>query len=333
MPSTNPLVERFVGFFLKEGFWAGEKPDYSRFGEQYWIHPEYSALMEERVIVRTKGNKTVVVCRDGMMMYSDPGLLESNDGDVYPRIERYTSILNALLVTMVSQITEKTDILYHDYFEITHLDIIGVSKWQDGSSGSGIPNKSATNVQFQKRLLSSIPSGYTNSIDLYVDSPPRPVIAINILEEGIDKFFEVVKHDEDMKLASRTNKALSEFVSTSFSDSIIVAWTQAEIFLYEKMQAYAKSNQARFKTDRRKHLKKGVTASETIEILEVAGQLSIDEYKSINKIRKIRNGIIHESKVASFEDACAAITLLENIINEKTSQNIKLALGIRMSLF
>ncbi|HYF96466.1 MAG TPA: hypothetical protein VD947_00315, partial [Patescibacteria group bacterium] len=148
-----------------------------------------------------------------------------------------------------------------------------------------------------------------------------------------DKFFEVVSNDENMKLASRTNKALSEFVSTSFSDSIIVAWTQVEIYLYEKMQKYAKSNQARFNADRRKRLKKDVTASETIEILEVGGQLSIDEYKDINKIRKIRNGIIHEGKVASFEDACAAIQLLENIINEKTSQNIKLALGIRMSLF
>jgi hypothetical protein len=333
MPDPNPLVERFVGFFLKESFWAGEKPDYSRFGEQYWVHSQYSALMEERMIVRTSGDKTVVICRDGMMMYSDPGLFESNDGDVYPRIERYTSILNALLVTMVSQITEKTGVLYHDYFEITHLDVIGVSKWQNGTGASGIPNKSATNTQFQKRLLSSIPSGYTNSIDLYIDSPPRPIIAINVLEEGIDKFFEVVSNDENMKLASRTNKALSEFVSTSFSDSIIVAWTQVEIYLYEKMQTYAKSNQARFNADRRKRLKKDVTASETIEILEVGGQLSIDEYKDINKIRKIRNGIIHEGKVASFEDACAAIKLLENIINEKTSQNIKLALGIRMSLF
>ena len=84
---------------------------------------------------------------------------------------------------------------------------------------------------------------------------------------------------------------------------------------------------------RSERLKKDVTAADTIELLEVAGQLSTNDYKDINKVRKIRNKIIHEGKTASFEDACAAITLLENIINEKTSQGIKLALGIRMSLF
>lgn len=333
MPDANPLTERYVCFYLIEGFWAVLKPDYSRFGSQYWLVPEYSALMEERVIKRVSGDKKVVICRDGMIMYSDPGLFDTSSDIVFPRIEKYTSILNALLLVVISQIAEDTHVLYHDYYEITHLDVIGVSKWQDGSGSMGIPNKSVTNTQLQKRFLSSAPSGYEDCLDLYIDSPPRPVITSETLNRTIDKFFAIIEGSDETKLASRTNKALSEFVSTSFSDSIIVAWTQVEIFLYDKLQIYASSNPARFNAVRRKHLKKEITASETIEILEAAGELSVHEYKEINKVRKIRNGIIHEGKSAGIEEATGALQLLEKIIEQKTAQVIKLALGIRMSLF
>jgi len=268
-------------------------------------------------------------------MYSDSGLLaqEQDPTMFYSRVEHYTAVLNALLMTMVSCITQRTGILYHDFFEITHLDVISVSKWKNGTSASGIPNKSATNVQYSKRWLSSIPAGYIDSIDMFVDSPPRPVVSVDIIEGAINVFFALVREEQNMILASRTNKALSEFSTASFSDAVIVTWTQIEVFLYEKLQIYAWAHPGRFDSVRRNKLKKEATASEVIEILEAAGELSASEYKDINQVRKVRNHIIHEGKVAKMEDAINALKLLEKIINEKTSQSIQIPMGIRMSTF
>lgn len=333
-PEPDSIIERHISFFLKEGFWSGVKPDFTRFSSNYWLQPAYGSLFEEIVFSKKDGDREVSFTRDGMIRYSDPGLLDEIDEKFYTRVEKYGAILNALLMVVVSQITEDSKMLHHDYFELTHLDIISSSRQKSGLGAMGIPSKSATNAQLQKRFLTYVPHNMVDSIDAYAEGSisGRPVIPIETLERAADKFFAATRTDYSTKLLSRTNKALSEYASASFSDAVIICWTQVEIYLYEKMQEYAATHADRFPSKRKKGLR-DLTSSETIELLEVAGLLNIDEYAQINKIRKTRNKIIHEGAAASVEDANDALKLVGSIITLKTGQDINLALGIRMSLF
>ena len=71
--------DRYLGFFLVEGIWADKKPDYSKFGSQYWIKPEYWALMGEISVSVTDGGRCIKVSRDGLILYTDNELYKKEN--------------------------------------------------------------------------------------------------------------------------------------------------------------------------------------------------------------------------------------------------------------
>jgi hypothetical protein len=90
---------------------------------------------------------------------------------------------------------------------------------------------------------------------------------------------------------------------------------------------------ARFNSKRKQTLSKDYTVSQIIELLEFGKQLTRDEYDKLSRVRRVRNAIIHDGYVATFEQAGEALTLLEIIIKAKTRHAIVLNAGISLNVF
>jgi len=330
-----PDTKKYVGFYLVEGMWAGAKPDYSKFNDGYWLTPEYTKLMEEIVVSLKDDDREVFIARDGLIAYRDKELDKAVEpGKDFPRIETYAEILNALFLVMVSVITEDSQIKYHTYFEISHHDFVPVTYEGSDWKGAGVPTKSMASQYLNKRFLSYIPHNMTNSLDIYLDSPPRPVVSEDTLKKAVELFFGVVTDKRSARLFGRTNKALAEYASTAFSDTILITWLQIETYLYDLLKGYMrKEGSSRFNADRRKRLSKESTVSEAIEILEVAGQLDTDLYKRLCEVRRIRNKIVHEDYSADHGEAAKAVELTQMILRIKSGKAIALYTGLSWSGF
>lgn len=335
--AKKPKITRAVGFYLVEGFWADAKPDYSMFNSQYWLTPGFNKLMEEVVVSMKDGKRKVEVHRDGLIAYSEPELdtyPSPSNGETFQRIEKYTEILNALAIVFTATVTSNLKIKYHTNFELTHHDMFGMT-YEDGKfTGMGLPQKSAAASQINKRFLSSVPANCVDCLDEYIDRPQRPIIKKQLIEEAIKLFFKVTKTKENTRLLARANKAAAEYAGTSFSDCVLIAWLPVEIYLYERLKKYMERNGSpRFNSKRKQTLTKDYTVSQIIELLEFGKQLTKDEYDKLSKVRRTRNAIIHDSHVATFEEASEALALLEAIIKAKTRQTVALNAGIVMNMF
>jgi len=336
MPN-KPKITRAAGFYLVEGFWADAKPDYSMFNSQHWLVPGFNKLMEEEVVNLKDGKRKIIVNRDGLISYSEPELDNYGSpagGETFQRIEKYAQILNAFAIVFTSTVTSKLKIKYHTNFELTHHDIFGMM-YEDGKfTGMGLPQKSATVRQIDKRFLSNVPTNCIDCLDDYIDRPPRPIISKAIIEEAITLFFKLTKNTDNVRLLARANKAAAEYAGTAFSDCVLIAWLPVEVYLYERLKKYMdRRGSNRFNNKRKARLIKDYTVSQIIELLEFGGQLTKDEYEGLSKVRKVRNAIIHDGHVATIEEAGDALKLLETIIKAKTRQPIALNTGISMNMF
>lgn len=331
--TKSPVITRSIGFYLIEGFWADKKPDYSKFNSQYWVKPEYWKLMDEAVVRYKHGTAEIVVYRDGLTTYSEPELSVPAGDEVFKRMEHYTEILNAVFAVFVSSFLEHTKIKYHTHFEITHHHIVPLT-FEDGIQRSmSIPLKSIATTQIDKRLLNNVPSGYEDCLDDWIDRPQRVVIPKLVIEEACKTFFTIAKDSVSARLLARSNKAAAEFASSSFSDCILVSWLQVEVYLFIKLNDYMKAEGGiKFNSKRRESLNKA-TASQVIELLEVSGNLTKNVYDQLNKVRKVRNDIVHNDYSATIDEASEALKLLEQIITETSGKTVQLNTGITMNLF
>jgi hypothetical protein len=314
---TTHDEEIYLGFYLIEEFWADVKPDYSKFGSYYWLIAEFWELMEELVVVIEDGERKICISRDGMIMYSDPRLANRPEfsDETYQRLDQYAQILNALRFVFVAKTRELTRHIRFQYFEITHNDIIPIS-YKDGQRSSmGIPQKSMQLTQVEKRQLNNVPMGYLDNLDGYIDPHSRIVLPKELLTDIANIFLEATADATNTRLLARSNKASSEFEGASFSDSIIIAWTEIEIYLYDMLrESMSKEGSERFNRDRRDFLENEFSASEVIELLEAIGAIGIDEYKDLNTVRKKRNKIIHDGVSSTFQQGVDALLVLEKVI-------------------
>lgn len=330
----KPVLTRSVGFYLIEGFWADKKPDYSKFNSQYWLKPEFWKLMEEKIVQVKHDSAEIVVYRDGLVTYTDGDLSAGSSGDeTFKRIEKYTEILNAIFAVFVSTFTQETKVKYHTNFEVTHHQIVPLTFENGIQVGMGIPQKSTTTSQIDKRYLMNVPSGYEDSLDDWLDRPTRAIIPKAVIEKACNTFFVIAKDKYSTRILARSNKAAAEYASTSFSDCILVSWLQVEVYLHTKLEQYMKKEgSTKFNKKRRDGLKK-TTSAQVIELLEVSGNLSKDVYDLLAKVRKVRNDIVHNNYSASVQEANDALSLLEQTIAETSGESVKLNTGITMSLF
>jgi hypothetical protein len=333
----KPKITRAIGFYFVEGFWADAKPDYTMFNNQDWFNtPGFTELMSEVVVSLKDSKHKIEVHRDGLITYHEPELdnyAAPAPGETFQRIEKYTETLNALAIIFTSHITSKLNTKYHTNFELTHHDIIGMLYEDSKSTGMGLPQKSAAASQINKRFASSVPANRIGDLNSFVDMPPRPIIGKQLIEEAINLFFKLTHTKENMKLLARANKAAAEYADTSFSDCVLIAWLPVEVYLYERLKKYMGRDDARFNSKRKQTLSKDYTVSQIIELLEFGKQLTRDEYDKLSRVRRVRNAIIHDGYVATFEQAGEALTLLEIIIKAKTRHAIVLNAGISLNVF
>lgn len=324
----NADKQKFLAFYLAEEFWADSKPDYSQFSNEQRIVREFTPLLEEPIVEVTHGEREIRICRDGMIMYSDA---ELNSGYTYDgflsRLEQYTEILNALYFLFASSLNEHHEIQKYHHYEVTHYDILPITiDISNRVCGHAIPLRSLMSGQINKRYLKDVPRLYEDNLDLYIESfPPRDVISRDTLAGISRMFLEMAPEDStNIRLIARSNKAAAEYESTSFSDCIIIAWTEIEAYLFDSLRRQLQSmGESRFNHNRRRSLERQLHVAGVIEFLEALSVISIEEYGKLNTLRKYRNDIVHNNAHATEQQAQAALEFLEQILLVKTKTSIK----------
>ncbi len=315
-----------LGFYINEGFWASDKPDFSHINEQNWAVHEYMETMKQEIISVSDGDRKIVVDRDGLIQYEDgelqdPEVLQSGQyaaEPVFTRNQNYTDKLNALSLVLVSFINRDLSIKV-THTKLTHSDIVTIARSSNGDSSDVFPQRIGSSSQISKRTLSDLPRNSENDINGFVDGVRRQVVPKEELIKAVNKYFAITQDKSTIKLLSQANSASASYIDAAFSSTVTIAWQAVESYLFNQLREYtAITGNPRFNARRRDFLIKESKVSEVIELLEFAGFISKDLYDLLTKVRKVRNRIIHDEHNATIIEAVEALALLELIIKNKT---------------
>lgn len=342
--STTPnKVSKNVGFYTASPFWADARPDFTHINSRNWLVAEYMDTMKEEVVQASSDNRKITVDRDGLIHYEDDMLTvgynepitKGSTDEIMARIQYYTNILNALDLVVVDYLNTipGSEKMFH-HVDLTHNDIISFSDYGDGNSGYNFPTRSLSNNKLTKRTLSDVPHNMEDDIPGYVDSDTRPVAHSSLIIEAIHRFFDLSKDQTNIFLLSQANSVAAGFMNASFSSIILTTWLSVESYLSNLLQEHTSNlGSPRFNRQRRDRLKKELTVSEVIEILEITELIDHQEYSHLNKVRKIRNNIVHNGHSATYDEATLTLELFEKIITKKTGWTPSLRSTFGVMLF
>jgi hypothetical protein len=107
--------------------------------------------------------------------------------------------------------------------------------------------------------------------------------------------------------------------SSQFIQSFIISWTIIEKYLYWIWESHLRRKSVNH--DRRKNLTDGSgwNVSKVIEMLDVAGVITNEDYKILTDLRKKRNDLIHEGEIISKEDAQKCFEYSFNVMQVRTN--------------
>lgn len=151
--------------------------------------------------------------------------------------------------------------------------------------------------------------------------------------DEINQIFSIVVRTP--RLAERLSqllKASKEYENHNLSYALLLAWLVIESVLTDKWESYLRksadgtSGKKRINSERNKVLTgRDYTISVITNFLELANEITLDQYSNLDTIRKVRNKIIHgEPNFSCSEEDCKrAIGLALELSTEGTSLNFE----------
>ncbi len=129
---------------------------------------------------------------------------------------------------------------------------------------------------------------------------------------------EKIAQDQDLSesvvflLESYTHLLNSEYL-----ESFVLSWVIVEKHLYKVWEHFLKDE--KLHRDRREKLANPVvwSADSVIETLNLVGQLSLDEYAGLMRLKKLRNDIIHVGERVSKKEADEALEVSLRIVKKQ----------------
>jgi hypothetical protein len=335
----------YIGFYPSKPVWVGKAlPETARQPEGQFRWDAMAEIELSRAIPGTE----LHICRDGLIIL---------------RIEELQEGISKAMRSPPLSVWESAGPLLNRY--LGHCNtlrlLLEAGLWKHDRLGMGttpIRKGEALLLDFRHQMLvgNTIPEGEGADLirqripgkeDLFT-SNSRTLISSEIAEEAFTIYLSIADDWEKVKILSETCSCLGEQTRVNWEGCIIHAWFVIEYYLnsswMEHILAAYETEQSALTREMRDYLSgKDLSAAVISNELVVAGKLPRVEFETIDRLRKIRNSIIHNQaltkklrarlqgqqsestlELISQSDCEVAVSQVENFINKSMGIGIKL---------
>ena len=310
-------MERYIGFYASRPFWSGAKPDFNSININ--DSDKFTEIMSEDVFIHETENYKLKLCRDGLILFrleEIATLLDEyyNNSPKKPLdigleigyLSKYLNYLNCIYLLLESSVLKISKISYFELSEITNRDAFSYS-FDNGKFSSCSISDQSYNEKFQQgRFLNcyEICTDLTFEQNLSFDS--RMFFRSLIIDEETFNHFtsildSIINDYNNVKILSDLAKGIHEYKIGNYSTSMVLSWFLIEFYLNDiwiKFLDSVNSDEGetkRINSSRMKYLRdRDFHISVIQNMLELFGIISLDLCKRINRLRKMRNKLVHK---------------------------------------
>ena len=330
-------AQMFYGFYTTRPFWVGEALSL----EEEGMCDELMERMATSVLMHTNGDYVLRVCRDGMFVLVVESIEQrhqeaDSDEAKYNELGKYINYINCILLLFESTLAE----LEHEgqFFgqELTTKEIVRVELVDEGFRVVAVPSYSTAEAFADTRRLGLFPD--TDREHWLRD---RSILK----QEVFDVFFEyadqVLGDYKSVLLMAQLMKSLSEYRIADKETSLVLSWFIIETFLQKRWKQWLDSRNQEFE-DGSKRINscrfsnltegRGYPISVVSNILELSNVIPFRSYKDINRVRRIRNGIVHqdERRKCTYTDCRLALRIATSFMSDEVGFSLNLSLAFPM---
>lgn len=239
--------------------------------------------------------------------------------DKWEKYFRYVNSLHFILISLDKKLTGSTN--WSASWTTPSVGIMDTSRFI-------IRNGKFDLYSFESfRVTKRVFEAYNSS-----ESSRWGVVSKETFDEINQIFSIVVRTPRLAERLSQLFKASKEYENHNLSYALLLAWLVIESALTDKWVVYLSKNadtnsgKKRINAERNKVLTgRDYTISIIINFLELANEITLDQYSDLDTIRKVRNKIIHgESSFSCSEEDCKrAIGLALELSTEGTPLNLE----------
>jgi hypothetical protein len=312
-------MTKYLGFYTSRPFFVGKEID-KPLDNTNWI--EHNRLMGEKICQYQDTKYKLIFCRDGMILFHlvdfdqilrDKNIKETQFTEKWAIYLDYLNTLYLLLDCNISKsMYDNTLFSYLWITELTFRDVFPVEIEESNKEYFWILKGCRERYKFEYNQFDGI-------------SIPIKICDLINNDLGI-----IINNYRNIKILSNISKSLSEYKIANFSISLVLSWFIIEMFLKKYWDDFLNNKnetfpneQKRINTDRKNYLEgRDYTISIISNTLELNDIISYELFKKIDRVRVIRNNIVHKNIDCSQKDSALALEIIEQFINKEMSINI-----------
>jgi hypothetical protein len=361
------MEKNYKGFYTSRPFWAGGKPSFSILESPVhytWISEDklsfsilnrsehFSKIMEEDIFKYESELYQLKICKDGMILFRNEELeqdvkneykkCEGKQIDIKQHVNWWSTYLDYLNCIYLLLESATLSIKRHAWFEIseiTNKDVFQIS-FKDGKfSGCTVPELSIVSKFITGRNLSDYDSDFSRALKFDQRLSWRLEIQNDVFELLNDNFGKIFPHYDHIRTLSNLLKSLAEYKIGNYSVSFILAWFIIESHFSQSWRSFLNDKNCEIEAGEKRINRKRMdifkgrdyTISVILSMLELSDKISITDYNQVEKLRKIRNAIVHENAECS-NDACInAFEFIRSLIKNAMGLDLMLSTGYSIS--
>lgn len=327
-------MEKYVGFYTSKPFWMGGKPDLSKFGSHYYIIPEFFNIMSEIVYEFKKEDYGVSICKDGMIMLSKniPEEVELEE-----KWKNYLEILNAIYLLFESSFLKQQRTAYFEVSEITNKDAFGITFENGQMKSQSVPAFSYAEKYVMGRFLSQY--DVSDKTWFYFDKRLSDRFEVDEkIKDELDVVLDVLFKSENkmsIKILSDLTKSISEYKILNYDTALVLAWFIIEKYINLLWEDFLASDNENIYAERVKAFKdnRTYTVAIKLDVLQFNEHISLEEYKKITQLRKIRNDIVHVNNKNNCDGKSCAIAfeIIKGFIKKEMLIDLEINTGYSLN--
>ncbi|PLK50555.1 hypothetical protein [Uliginosibacterium sp. TH139] len=321
----------YLAFYPSLPFWVGEEPDDAD-------AESVSGKMAEHVYVQKDYLHELIICRDGRIALRirelegyEPAVNSEQFDAALQRGVTHLNYLNSFYLILDSAVQEIDRLSYFNFREITSRDTFALEYVDGKLLYEPFASQSVTS-EFQRTRYSS------NRLASQV----RQSISIDAIAYAGLVFSNLLNSNKSVleKDFSELGRSLSEYKNGNYEISLVVAWLLIERSINEvwkshldRLNAEVSGGSKRINAERMEFLTgNSFVAAVTSHVLELFGLVDCQLLKNIDRLRKLRNKIVHKGgSRLSAGDIQLAIETAHELIARRSEIRLMLNFGQSLS--
>lgn len=333
-------MESFVGFYTSRPFWAGHAPNLQDIES---VKDRFLELMSDEVFVYESSGYILKICKDGMVLFQIKEMAQPLDelarpntpSDIKCTIKRwgtYLDYLNCIYLLLDSSCITELRCAYFEISEITNRDAF-TPTFKNGKFKGGPLSFESFAYHFQMgRHLSSYRSDMPLRFDPRIGSRKEiPKIVFDTLHSDFSKAY---KDYSQVRNLAMITKSLGEYKVANYSTSLILSWFVIEFGLSSYWKKLLDSKNTPYENENKRISSKRMESftgrdypiSVTLNLLELFDVIDYPTFCKIDKVRKVRNDIVHNKASCEPESCQISFDIIKQFTMKDTGINLELSL-------